>query len=365
MAVLRLRYVHSFVDKTGRARYYFRYRGKRWALPGEPGTSEFAAAYSEAKRQSAHQTGDDEPHRTPANNLRYGPKSLGYVIDRYIASADFTKTSASTQRRYRPILEELKSQCGGALIADLRERHIRELRKLFTSNSTADFATMLLRMLWTFAKEELAMDLGDNPAGEIRKLHRHQEPYEPWSQELLERFKTEARPQPAARLALLLLLYTGQRVSDVAAMRWGHYDGDTIEVAQVKTKTKLTIPCHSQLKAALDAAIRTHGSILTTQYGQPYSAHGLSTLVQRATAKLSAKQYTAHGLRCNAAIALAEAGCTVHEIMSITGHKTYKMALHYTQRAGQEKLARKKPSIVWKWQTCEPKGNHPVANLLK
>ena len=88
------------------------------------------------------------------------------------------------------------------------------------------------------------MDLGSNPAGEIRKLHRHQEPYEPWPQELIGRFEIEAQPQPTARLALLLLLYTGQRVSDVAAMQWCHYDGDSIEVSQIKTKAKLTIPCH-------------------------------------------------------------------------------------------------------------------------
>jgi integrase len=339
MALLRLRYVHSFVDKTARARYYFRYRGKRWPLSGEPGTSEFAAAYSEAKRQAQEGEGKARALLTPAN-LRYGPKSLGHVIDRYIASDDFTKTSASTQRRYRPILEELKDHCGGALIGDLRERHIRELRKRFASNSTADFAVMLLRMLWTFAKEALAMDLGVNPAGEIRKLHRHKEPYEPWPQSLIDRFEVEARPQPTARLALLLLLYTGQRVSDVAAMQWRHYDGDTIEVSQAKTKTKLMVPCHSRLKAALDIVRRDHGPILTTQYGQPYGAAGLSTLVQRATANLNAKQYTAHGLRCNAAVALAEAGCTVHEIMAITGHKTYRLAMHYSQRAGQKKLAR-------------------------
>jgi hypothetical protein len=114
MALLRLRYVHSFVDKTGRARYYFRYRGKRWPLPGEPGISEFAAAYSEAKREA----GGGEPQPRPPANLRYGPKSLGHVIDRYIASNDFTKTTASTQRRYRPILEEatyasdISASCG-------------------------------------------------------------------------------------------------------------------------------------------------------------------------------------------------------------------------------------------------------------
>ena len=39
LAILRLPYVHSFTDKTGRVRYYFRHRGKRWPLPGQPGSS--------------------------------------------------------------------------------------------------------------------------------------------------------------------------------------------------------------------------------------------------------------------------------------------------------------------------------------
>jgi hypothetical protein len=51
MATMRLRYVHSFVDKTGRVRFYFRYRGKRWALPGEPGTPEFSECYGALRRE--------------------------------------------------------------------------------------------------------------------------------------------------------------------------------------------------------------------------------------------------------------------------------------------------------------------------
>jgi hypothetical protein len=160
MTTLRLRYVHSFVDKTNRVRHYFRFRGKRWPLPGQPGTTEFADAYTEAKR--AMDAGA-APRRT-LTNLVYGPKSLGHVIDRYFASEEFARTSPGTKRRYRAILERLKQAAGGGLITDLRERHVRELRKLFASNSTADFAVMLLRILWTFAKEELAIDLGVNPA---------------------------------------------------------------------------------------------------------------------------------------------------------------------------------------------------------
>lgn len=339
MAMLRLRYVHAFVDRTGKVRHYLRYRGKRWPLSGEPGTPAFAAAYADAKRQA--ETGKEDRAALIPANLIYGPKSLGRVIDQYIASTEFTRTAIRTRQRYLPILGQLKHCCGGALIGDLRERHIREIRKQFAFNSTADMAVMLLRMLWMFAKETMALDLGANPAGEIRKLHRHKEPFEPWPQELIDRFEVGARPQPTARLALLLLLYTGQRVSDAVRMQWRDYDGASIEVAQVKTGARLTIPCHSRLRAALDSMSRSDGYVLTTQYGQPYTAAGLSTLVQRATAKLDAKQYTAHGLRCNAAVALAEAGCTVHEIMAVTGHKTYRLAMHYSQRAGQKTLARK------------------------
>ena len=44
MATMKLRYVHSFVDKTGRVRFYFRHRGQRWPLPGQPGSAELGAA---------------------------------------------------------------------------------------------------------------------------------------------------------------------------------------------------------------------------------------------------------------------------------------------------------------------------------
>jgi hypothetical protein len=76
MATLRLRYVHAFVDKTGRARYYFRYRGKRWPLPGEPGTSEFTERYDAPRRERSTVR--------PANNVAFGPGTAGFVIEKHL-----------------------------------------------------------------------------------------------------------------------------------------------------------------------------------------------------------------------------------------------------------------------------------------
>lgn len=44
---------------------------------------------------------------------------------------------------------------------------------------------------------------------------------------------------------------------------------------------------------------------------------------------------SAHGLRKSAARRLAEAGCTMHEIMAITGHKSLKEVERYTRAVDQ------------------------------
>ena len=44
MTEVRLKYLHSFCDRHGHVRFYFRYRGSRWPLPA-PHEEGFATAY--------------------------------------------------------------------------------------------------------------------------------------------------------------------------------------------------------------------------------------------------------------------------------------------------------------------------------
>jgi integrase len=333
MATMRLRYVHSFVDKTGRVRFYFRHRGERWPLPGEPGSVEFSARYDELRRQ----------HLEPAQgrgNVVFGPNTMGAVIEKYLASEDFKSKAHHTRRQYRRLLDRIKERCGRALITDLREDHVREIRSKFLPHTfTADEAVMLLSTLWSFAKEHLAMRLGSNPTRDVPRLHKRTWEHKPWPDAVIQEFDARARPRRNARLALLLLLYTGQRAGDVAAMKWERYDGKGIEVRQEKTDELLWIPCHSKLRDALDRAERKSEFILTTQLGSGYSDGAFCNMIAEATAQIGRKEYTAHGLRKNAAKALAEAGCTIHQIMAITGHKSLSLAMHYSKGAAQKRLA--------------------------
>jgi integrase len=327
MATLRLRYVHSFVDRTGHVRYYFRYRGKRYPLPGAPGSSAFSAAYDALYQE----------HIVKLElAVAHAPATLGGVIEKYLISKDYRSKAPNTQHIYRRMLDRLKDIAGRGLIVDLREHHIRQIRQKFLpSTSQADLAVILLRVLWMFAKEELAMQLGANPAADIRRLHKNPKAYEPWPTAVIAEFEEYVRANAIARLAFLLLLHTGQRVGDVATMKWSQYDGRGIGVRQQKTSTLLWLPCHTILKAALDAAPRDSDFIV----GKRYTSDGLSSVVRRALRRIGAEQFTTHGLRKNAAIALDEAGCTPQQIAAVTGHQSWKMIQHYTAGANQRLLA--------------------------
>jgi integrase len=343
MTTVRLRYVHSFVDRHGHARYYFRIRGQRWPLPA-PGDPGFMAAYEACKARIA-------AGAIPPTRVMFGPGTLGWVVERFVSSDDYRRRAHETRRSDRLILDELRRHAGTGLFRDLRSRHVKAIRDHFRaafSTSSADKAVGLLSVLWAFADEHLSLDLEANPTTGVRRIHKAMSEREPWPDEVLAAFGAHAAPE--LRLALALLLYTGQRRSDVVKMKWNQFDGDAIEVRQQKTREPLTIPCHVRLKVLLERAPRRSQFILVGERGSPLAPESLSMAFRRALRRAGITGYSVHGLRKNAGVALADAGCDMREIMAILGHRTYAMALHYTKRADQRRRAR---SAIDKWEAAE------------
>jgi len=163
-----------------------------------------------------------------------------------------------------------------------------------------------------------------------------------WNEEEIATFEKYWPEGSRERLAFSLLLYTGQRGSDVYRMLWEDYIGDTIRVAQQKTATKLTIPIHESLARLLASANRNYPTILVTAFKQPFSMKGFGNMASHAIRDAGLpRRCKPHGLRKAAARRLAEAGCSASEIMAITGHKTLAEVERYTRAAGQEQLARR------------------------
>jgi hypothetical protein len=72
----RLKYLHCFRDRHGRARYYFRYRGQRWPIPA-PGTKGFATAYDGLL---AHIKANP---LLMGSNVEFMPGSLAWAIEKF------------------------------------------------------------------------------------------------------------------------------------------------------------------------------------------------------------------------------------------------------------------------------------------
>ncbi|EJL23683.1 site-specific recombinase XerD [Caulobacter sp. AP07] len=331
MAKLELPFVQRFVDRNGHVRHYFRRRGyERAVLPGEVGSKAFMDAYQVAMggKKSAGQ------ERSVAG-------TVSALIAAYYGSTVWRELGATTQANYRNILERFRVEHGALPAAELQPRHIKAIRDKGADRPGAT-RNLLKRLRGVYA---VGVDLELVPSNPVVgvKLPKEGDGFRAWTEEDVEKFEAKWPEGSRARLALALLLYTGQRRSDVVGMGLQHVKGGEITVIQKKGgyKVHLVIPMHPNLKRAVDALPKTNLTFIMTEYGKPMSEAGFTQwFVECAIAAGLPPRSGPHGLRKAAARRLAEAGCTPHQIASVTGHASLKEVERYTKSAGQAGLAR-------------------------
>jgi hypothetical protein len=105
------KFVQAFVDRHGRARFYFRRPGfKRVALPGLPWSPEFMLAYQHAF------DGETAPRAEIAAS-RSTPGTVHWLVTAYLdageeSSSPFKTLAAETQRTRRNILDNFRTEDG-------------------------------------------------------------------------------------------------------------------------------------------------------------------------------------------------------------------------------------------------------------
>jgi integrase len=194
-----------------------------------------------------------------------------------------------------------------------------------------------MRRLFAYAvKKELRPD---NPfAGiETYKLGTHHT----WTEAQIATYGATWPIGTRERLAFDLLLFTGQRVGDVAAMRRSDLRDGAIHVTQEKTGTELAIPLHPNLLRSIKSTPVKGLALIGSANGRPMTVRALSDFVIRsAHAAGLPTECVPHGLRKGAMRRLAEYGSTSKEIAAMGGHKTLKEIERYTAAADQVRLAR-------------------------
>jgi integrase len=145
-----------------------------------------------------------------------------------------------------------------------------------------------------------------------------------WLPEHIEAFLRVASPE--MQLAMVLALHTGQRQADIRRLAWTAYDGTTITLRQGKARRLgrqapvIRVPCTKALKATFDAAQRRAAVILTTKTGRAYCKRYFAEQWEKICKAAGIADLHFHDIRGTTVTMLAEAGCTLPEIVSITGH---------------------------------------------
>lgn len=342
MAKIEIAYVKAYKDRHGRMRYYYRRKGLATvALPGEPGTAEFMAAYQMADARAPRPNAVIAAEKAAS---RIQPRSITALILEYYRSAEFTQLAPSTRRAYRGQLDRFRTAHGDKGALSIQTHHLEAI--FHAMAATPEAAVNLRKRLRRVFR--LAVRLGwrqDNPVTETEVARKRDRGIKGWSEQEIAQFEAHWATGTRERLAFALCLYTGQRRSDVVTMGRQHVKDGRISVAQQKTSARLKIRLHTALSAEIaahDAANPTAKSnltYLTTQSGSAFTVEGFGNWFRDACAIAGLKGKSPHGLRKSAGRRLAEAGCSEKQIAAILGHRSLSEVARYTREANQAHLA--------------------------
>lgn len=349
------KYVSEFADRHGKMRVRFRRKGQaEYYFQTVPWSAQFMQEYR------ACLDGAAAPVVQPGASKTV-PGSISALIVHYYGSPEFRRLAPGTQANYRSVIERFRAKHGDKRAANVERKHIKAiLGAMHETPAAADNLLDRLRSLF-----RLALDIGmrkDDPTVAMRGYGSKGEGFHTWTEDEIAKFEQRHPIGTKARLALALMLYTGQRRSDARLMGRQHLEGGRMKVRQQKTDARLAIPVHPTLQEVIDATPRENMTFLVTEFGKPFSAAGFGNWFRDRCDDADLHHCTAHGLRKAAARRLAEAGCTNQQIKAITGHRTDAEVSRYTAAADQGRLAEQAMAVAYGMES-EQELSNPVTRL--
>lgn len=331
--------VTSYTDRHGRTRYRFRVKGlPARSIPAEPGTPKFQQAYEAARIG------------TPRNQARAtiaASRTLRAAWLQVLGSPEWRQLKASSKEQQigiaerfltSPIAPGSTTTFGQMPFAGIRRADVKRIIGRYAETPHAGEA--VLRLLRKLCLAALDLEWIENDPTFRVKYRPKLKGHRAWTQAEHEAFEQRWPLGTRERLGYALALYTGQRRADVAAMAEGAYVDAAIAVVQEKTGAPLWIPAHPALTEALAAGPRAGPWLIGTMDGRRFTTESFGNFMADAIGAAGLPDACRlHGLRKSAGTALAEAGCTAHQIMAILGHKTLAEAQRYTEAARQKVLA--------------------------
>ena len=324
--------VGQYVDQHGKLRTRARRKGwPTYYFRAEPGTDAFELELRTWLNRTTQ--------RPEIGISRTRPGTVSELIARYYRSPDFRSLRQTTKTTYQGIIERFREEHGEKPISLVRREHVKSIiAKRADTPAAANNLLRMLRILMKFAVDENLRV--DDPTFGVRAIRHRSDGFHTWTEAEILQLEDFHAVGTRARLALALLLYTGQRRSDVIRMGRQNIRQNRISVRQQKTLISLEIPIHPELARIIAAAPSDNLTFIVTKQGKPFTPAGFGNWFREMCEFAGLPRgCSAHGLRKAAARRLAEAQCTPHQIAAITGHKSLREVERYTAAAAQSTMA--------------------------
>ncbi|WCT73800.1 tyrosine-type recombinase/integrase [Sphingomonas naphthae] len=335
--------VSSFTDRHGKLRWRWRKAGfVTYYFRSPPDTAGFKEELAACEAGAPIRAGGG----------RCIPRSVSDLVARYYASANFNRGGLDDQHRRRLLIESFRTPLANDLVANFRWDHIEAIladraKKAIDGRGRVVGGPVAalnlrkqLRRLFAYAKR-----LGwitDNPVDDAERIAAPKTGgYYAWSEDDIAAYQARHPLGTGARLALEIMLWTGQRRSDARQLGPEHLKSGQINYRQGKTGTDLWLPAVPQLMEAIRAMQRVGlNTFLVTDHGKPFSRAGFGNKMREWCDEAGLPQCTSHGLRKAVARRLAESDASQQSIKAVGGWKGDAEVTIYTASADQKRLAR-------------------------
>jgi integrase len=347
------KYVSAYFDRHGTERFRYRCGEVRCQLPGPFNSPAFKQALEAARN------GAPKPKET-----RFVPGSFDELLSLYYRSAAFTAASDARKAIVRGILEAFRADYGRDLVTNCKARHVEAIllakkqkrkvgKRMVGGAEAARNLHKQLKRLFRFAVklEWIAInpaELADSAGGKRGTRHT-------WTEEEIAQYRAHHPLGTKARLALEIILWTGQRRGDASRLGPQHIKGDRIEWTAGKGEKPMVFLLAPQLKAAISAmpavGIKT---LLVTAYGKPFSVDGFGNRFAEWCKEAGLPdKCRAHGLRKAIARRAAMLEATQQQLKAIGGWEQDAEVTTYTKGVDQARLAEAALSRIIAWEQGE------------
>jgi integrase len=297
---------------SGELKSYYYHRATGTRLSGTFGSAEFLASFAAAEQSKKQRD----------------VGTLSGLIREFERTKQWRRLADSTKNEYKRVFKFWEVEYGTCPYRALEDKAFRadviKWHDRFSEAKAreADNRVAILARVLSWAAKDGPLNI--NVLDGFERAYTSDRSDIIWLAEHIAAFMAVASPE--MQFAMVLALHTGQRQGDILRLAWSQYDGTSIALRQGKRKRLgrtaplIHVPCTKALKATLDMAPRRAAVMLTTKTGLPFKKRYFAEQWENTCKAAGIVDLHFHDLRGTTVTMLAEAGCTLPEIVSITGH---------------------------------------------